>query len=327
MLQQTQVQTVIPYWNRWMKELPTLHDLAEVAEDRLLKLWEGLGYYSRVRNLQRAARAVVLQYHGRIPSLRAELLELPGVGPYTAGAIASLAFNQPEPLVDGNVARVLSRLNRVEGDPRDSGPRDQLWQLAKGLVTATGELKSVPSSPLAAGRYSALNQGLMELGATVCLPRNPTCLLCPVSTECQAHQAGEVDRFPMVRPRVKATRLRYLVAVITHSGRWWMRKRIDGEVNQGLWEFPQLEVTDDRPDAMDSAREWLGVPESQLIPLPRVRHAITRYQITLDVFKVAMKRIPDAIQEGQWVTPEEAGELALTAAHRKIAKRLMAREN
>ena len=322
MLQQTQVQTVIPYWNRWMKELPNLNALAEVAEDRLLKLWEGLGYYSRVRNLQRAARAVVLQHHGCIPSLRAELLEFPGVGPYTAGAIASLAFDQPEPLVDGNVARVLTRLNRVEGDPRDSGPRDHLWQLAQGLVTATGELKSVPSSPLAAGRYSALNQGLMELGAIVCLPRNPTCLLCPVSPECQAHQAGEVDRFPMVRPRVKATRLRYLVAVITHSDRWWMRKRIDGEVNQGLWEFPQWEVTEDRRDSAVSAREWLGVPESQLIPLPRIRHAITRYQITLDVFTVAMKRIPDAIQEGQWVTPEEAGELALTAAHRKIADRL-----
>lgn len=308
-----------------MKELPTLHDLAAVAEDRLLKLWEGLGYYSRVRNLQRAARAVLIQHHGRIPSQRTELLELPGIGPYTAGAVASLAFNQPEPLVDGNVARVLSRLNRVEGDPRDSGPRDQLWQLAEGLVSATGELKSVPLTPFAAGRYSALNQGLMELGATVCLPRNPTCLLCPVSAECQVRQAGEVDRFPMVRPRIKATRLRYLVAVITHSGRWWMRRRIDGEVNQGLWEFPQLEVTDDPLEASISARNWLGVPESQLIPLPRVRHAITRYQITLDVFMVAMKRIPDAIREGQWVTPEEAGELALTAAHRRIAERLISR--
>jgi A/G-specific adenine glycosylase len=327
MLQQTQVQTVIPYWNRWMTALPTLQDLAGVPEDRLLKLWEGLGYYSRVRNLQRAARAVMHQYHGRIPSQRPTLLELPGVGPYTAGAIASLAFNQPEPLVDGNVARVLSRLNRIEGDPRDSAPRDQLWQLAQGLVTAAGELKSVPSTPMAAGRYSALNQGLMELGATVCLPRNPTCLLCPVSGQCQAHRTGEVDRYPMVRPRVKATRVRYLVAVVTHAGKWWMRKRNVGEVNQGLWEFPQLEVTDDPREASISARNWLGVPESQLIPLPRIRHAITRYQITLDVFMVSLKRIPDVIQDGEWVTSEEVGELALTAAHRKIAGSLLARHN
>ena len=320
MLQQTQVQTVIPYWQRWMQELPTIEALATVPERQLLKLWEGLGYYSRARNLQKAAQLLNARQGGVIPSTTAELVALPGVGPYTAGAIASLAYNQPEPLVDGNVARVLARLRMVEGDPREPEAKSILWSLATQLVKATGELRIVPSTPLACGRFSILNQALMELGATICTPRSPSCDQCPIRQCCQAFACGTVDRFPALSPRVKATRLRYAVAVLQRSGRWWLRQRGAGDVNHGLWEFPQLELSSRPSDTVRKVAEWLELPEKALHPLPRIRHAITRYQITLEVFEASVLKAPVSLGEGHWLSAGEIDALALTSAHRKIAR-------
>lgn len=323
MLQQTQVQTVIPYWQRWMRELPTVAALANVPESQLLKLWEGLGYYSRARNLQKAAQLVNARHGGTVPSTTAELMDLPGVGPYTAGAIASLAFNQPEPLVDGNVARVIARLRMVEGDPREPDTKTTLWSLATQLVHATGKLRSVSSTPLACGRFSILNQALMELGATVCTPRTPSCDQCPIRNSCQAFASGAVERFPALAPRVKATRLRYAVAVLHRSGKWFLRQRGAGDVNHGLWEFPQLELPPRPSNPVRKIAEWLDIPENSLHPLPRIRHAITRYQITLEVYEASVLKTPASLGQGHWLSAREIEALAMTSAHRKIATRAL----
>ena len=185
MLQQTQVKTVWPFWERWMRELPTVAALAAARPERVLKLWEGLGYYTRARNLQRAAQLIVARPGGEFPTQFDEMLALPGIGRYTAGAIGSIAFNQPAPILDGNVMRVLTRLFALTGNPREKETNARLWQLAEQLVRAAAavDFKSQISNlkfPLA-GPCSALNQALMELGALVCTPRSPQCPRCPLA--------------------------------------------------------------------------------------------------------------------------------------------------
>ncbi len=182
MLQQTQVATVVPYYHRFLARFPTLADLAAADEQDVLRLWQGLGYYSRARNLQAAARKVVSDFGGELPSERDELLRLPGVGLYTAGAVASIAFGRRAPIVDGNVARVLCRVDRITTDPRERATLDVLWRRAEEVL---------PES-----RTGDFNSAMMELGATVCTPRSPQCLLCPVREHCEAFAAGEAERIP-----------------------------------------------------------------------------------------------------------------------------------
>src|SRR5687768_16089198 len=172
MLQQTQVATVVPYFNRFIARFPTLADLAGADEQEVLRLWQGLGYYSRARNLQAAARKVVAEYGGELPRERDRLLTLPGVGRYTAGAVASIAFDRRAPILDGNVIRVLCRIDKIQSDPRDRSTQDLLWRRAEEVLPAR--------------RAGAFNSALMELGATVCTPRSPQCLLCPVREHCEA---------------------------------------------------------------------------------------------------------------------------------------------
>src|SRR5271169_946329 len=183
MLQQTQVKTVIPFWNRWMRELPTIEVAAKAPSAKIHKLWEGLGYYTRVRNLQKAAQLIVERHDGVFPRTFAEVLELPGIGRYTAGAICSIAFNQPTPLLDGNVIRVLTRIFGIAENPKEKETNARLWQLAEELVSIAGGARlrraqikshgSTESRPTEEQNCSHLNQSLMELGALVCTPRNP----------------------------------------------------------------------------------------------------------------------------------------------------------
>ena len=176
MLQQTQVATVIPYYQRFLEKFPTFQSLADADTQDVLRLWQGLGYYSRARNLQAAAREVVSRFGGKVPTNLDDLLTLPGVGRYTAGAIASIAHNLRVPILDGNVARVLCRLDAIESDPRDKSTNQHLWFRAEEIL---------PHS-----RLGDFNSALMELGATVCTPRNPQCLVCPVREHCQARAAA-----------------------------------------------------------------------------------------------------------------------------------------
>jgi A/G-specific adenine glycosylase len=198
MLQQTQVKTVVPYWERWMRELPTVASLARAKPERIHKLWEGLGYYTRVRNMQKAAQIIVGEHGGAFPSRFEEVLRLPGIGRYTAGAICSIAFGQPTPILDGNVLRVLTRLFGIGGNPRDKQVNRELWRLAEELVRAAGQVVIGKGKAGSRSPCSLLNQGLMELGALVCTPRQPQCGVCPVAGCCTAWKEGRVERLPEI---------------------------------------------------------------------------------------------------------------------------------
>ena len=203
MLQQTQVKTVIPYWQRWMVQLPNVASLAAANEDTVIKLWEGLGYYSRARNLQRAAKRICDELGGRFPRDLAGVLALPGVGRYTGGAICSIAYNQPKPIVDGNVARVLTRLLGIEESPRDKPVTDYLWSVADELVEHAVTLQKPRQR-----NASAFNQAIMELGALVCTPRNPLCDDCLLKGRCTARKENKVETIPALAKRAAATKRR-----------------------------------------------------------------------------------------------------------------------
>lgn len=312
MLQQTQVQTVIPYWERWMQALPDLPALARAPEERVLKLWEGLGYYSRARNLQRAARLLV-DRGTPVPDTVDALMALPGIGRYTAGAIASIAFLQPAPILDGNVIRVLTRLYALGGDPRASRLNAQLWNLATQLVQAA-------ASTRAPNACSALNQGLMELGALICTPRNPECGQCPWRRQCKGRAEGRVHRLPGGRRPAPPVHLRRVVVVAEHGGRRWVRQRPPESVNGGFWEFPECELPAGS-DAVRVAADWLGNASAQFEPLGQVRHAITRHRILLEVLHLRGKPRRAPGQATRWVSTSQLAALPLTGAHRRIVRR------
>ncbi|MFO1458977.1 MAG: A/G-specific adenine glycosylase [Verrucomicrobiota bacterium] len=323
MLQQTQVKAVIPYWERWMKSLPDVASLAAAPEEQVLKLWEGLGYYSRARNLQKAARTLVQNHEGHFPRTAAHLLELPGIGRYTAGAIASIAFNEPAAILDGNVIRVLTRLYALSGDPRSRALNVSLWSLAGDLVSAASEIPYRPSRSLRfSGSCSVLNQSLMELGATICTPRDPACSECPVATRCRAFQTHAVDAYPTPAVRRAPVTVRRAVAVVEGKGRFLLRRRPQGGVNAGYWEFPEWDVRDGSAADEILAQE-LGVRKSGLVPMKSVRHSITHHRIELHVYWIQADLSPGALSENaRWITSAQLQALPLTAAHRKIARQL-----
>ena len=227
MLQQTQVATVIPYYERFLDRFPTVRDLADANSDELLRLWSGLGYYARARNMHRAALAVVERFGGRFPRTVAGLRELPGVGPYTAGAVASIAFKERAAVVDGNVARVLARIFNIRADVRAGRGRERLWRIAERLVPAD--------------RPGDFNQALMELGATLCLPKGAAkCEACPIRTLCSAARYGVVASLPVMK---KITALRaetHVVAAVESRGEWLFVRRPAMGMWGGLWELPTV---------------------------------------------------------------------------------------
>lgn len=317
MLQQTQVKTVIPYWERWMKALPNLRALARANEARVLKLWEGLGYYSRARNAQAAAQHILAGHGGQFPSTFDAVLALPGVGRYTAGAICSIAFNQPHPILDGNVMRVLTRLFAIGGNPKERRANDRLWKLAAELVTIARQRD--PKSGC-----SHLNQALMELGATVCLPKNPACAECPVARNCLARSTNRIARFPNLPRRAPATPRHFAAFVIERDGRFLVRQRAARVVNHGLWEFPNVELNNGLA-LSELARKHLGIDLRHANTLSTIRHTITRYRITMDVFRCPAPP-PAADAEGHWLTLRELEKLPFPSAHRKILDQLASRE-
>src|SRR5262249_17830789 len=239
MLQQTQVKTVIPYWERWMRELPTVRALARADHNRLHKLWEGLGYYTRVRNMQKAARLIMRDHGGQFPRRFDKILELPGIGRYTAGAICSIAFDQPYPALDGNVTRVLTRVFAIEGNPRESRTNALLWDLAEDLVRSAAKLSTESAlTPIEKSSVSNLNQALMELGAMICTARKPKCELCPIDSRCVALRQGRVEDLPTSSPGPQITKRHIAAFVIEHEGRLLVRQRPGDTVNGHLWEFP-----------------------------------------------------------------------------------------
>jgi A/G-specific adenine glycosylase len=362
MLQQTQVKTVIPFWERWMSELPTLEAAAKADSAKIHKLWEGLGYYTRVRNLQKAAQVIVAECRRRgnesqtgnkletphvvsykFPEKFEDVLALPGIGRYTAGAICSIAFNQPVPILDGNVIRVLTRLFGIAENPKEKETNARLWKLADELVTHAARPDSsrssrreeahsgikngqslLTSAATIAGSCSALNQSLMELGALICTPRNPHCLVCPVKKLCVAFKENRVEELPNLGKREAATARHFIAFAIERDGRFLVQQRPAGVVNAHLWEFPNAEVTGTKPDAVAVGKNVFGSAPAAAQPLCTVKHSITRYRITLEAFRIHIKSVPPKIA-GAWKTRAQMEALAFTSAHRKVLRVLTAR--
>jgi A/G-specific adenine glycosylase len=333
MLQQTQVKTVIPYWERWMRELPTIEAAAKAPSEKIHKLWEGLGYYTRVRNLQKAAQQIVKSGNrkpetgiAKFPEKFEEVLALPGIGRYTAGAICSIAFNQPVPILDGNVIRVLTRIFGITENPKEKQTNQLLWQIAEQLVShAKTQRRKEKKSPLCAfaplrenNSCSFLNQSLMELGALVCTPRSPQCLICPVKKLCVAFKENRVEELPNLGKREAATARRFFAFVVEKKGLFLVRQRPAGIVNAHLWEFPNIEIVNGKSNPKLAAKDVLGVAPVQIKPLSTVKHSITRYRITLEAFHVRLKNPPPK-SAGIWLTSEQLDSLAFSSAHKKLA--------
>jgi A/G-specific adenine glycosylase len=325
MLQQTQVKTVIPFWNRWMRELPTIEAAANAPSAKIHKLWEGLGYYTRVRNLQKAAQAIVEQHDGKFPERFEDILALPGIGRYTAGAICSIAFNQPMPILDGNVIRVLTRIFGIAENPKEKATNARLWKQAEDLVKETNSGRdSALHCPDAAARRpyqnnscSHLNQSLMELGALVCTPRNPQCLICPVQKLCVAFRENHIEELPNLGKRETATARHFIAFAVERNGKFLVRQRPAGVVNAHLWEFPNVEVNGDKLSAQEIFKAEFGCVPEKCSPLTTIKHSITRYRITLEAFAVESKI--QSVNAGVWKTPAQMQQLAFTAAHKKLA--------
>ena len=320
MLQQTQVKTVIPYWQRWMKRFPTINALARSESDTVLKCWEGLGYYRRARDLHQAARTLVVQHSGAFPCNPREVLALPGIGRYTAGAICSIAFNLPEPILDGNVVRVLTRVFGIDGDPRAVDTEKRLWEIATRLVQHAAIFPT--PTERACGSF---NQALMELGATTCKPREPRCPDCPIRKHCFAYKQDRVARLPRIAARPTTLSRRLAAFVVTRTGRFLVRRRPAGKINGHLWEFPNIETGGYEPDVAELARRCLGFHVRAVKPLGSIRHTITRYRIRLDVFRgVANGPCPPGGQDLRWCTLRQMNDLAFPSAHRRIVRTIQA---
>jgi A/G-specific adenine glycosylase len=316
MLQQTQVVIVIPYFQRFTERFPTVQALAEAPLDDVLKLWEGLGYYARARNLHRAAQQVVAEFDGRLPDTVEALSRLPGIGAYTAGAIASLAFGCDAPVVDGNVRRVLCRVYAIRGDARQPKVQRKLWTLAE---------MNLPKRK--AGRW---NEALMELGATVCLPRAPRCDECPLTPVCRARALGIPEKFPARAARQRTPHYDVTAAVIRKKGRILIAQRPMEGMLGGLWEFPggKLEPGESLEECLQrEIREELGIEIQVGQPVARVKHAYTHFRITLHAFECRLRKgRPRAIgvSDWRWVKWDELDDFAFAVTDRKIIQALRA---
>ncbi len=233
MLQQTRVDTVIPYYYRFMKSFPSIEDLAKAPESKLLKVWEGLGYYSRVRNLQKAAQQIVSDFMSKMPDTMADIRSLKGIGPYTAGAIGSIAFNLPEPAIDGNVMRVASRLFCIDADIAKSSSR-QIFDFYMRQILSTN-------------RPGDFNQALMDLGSAVCTPSSPKCEICPIQSFCQSYEEGTVTHFPVKSKKTKAKPMYYAAfAIENDAGEFLLRQRPEEGLLRKMWTFPLIEISNEK---------------------------------------------------------------------------------
>lgn len=310
MLQQTRVSTAIPYYERFLRRFPTVSRLARARLDTVLKMWEGLGYYSRARNLHKAAREIVSRFHGRLPQTKEDLLTLPGVGRYTAGAIASIAFNERAPLVDGNVERVLCRVFRIHGSPKDAAIRDRIWSFAEELVPED--------------KAGLFNQALMELGSEICSPRRPRCDKCPLARSCEARIHKEQESLPARTARKPVPRHTIVVGVIYRAGRILIDKRKPEGLLGGLWEFPGGKVQPQEPfqaALRREIREELDIEIEVREEIATVEHTYAHFRVEIHAFECAHVQgdpRPLACAALKWVRPSDLSRYAFPAASKKI---------
>jgi A/G-specific adenine glycosylase len=303
MLQQTRVETVTPYFERFMRRFPTMTALASADVDHVLELWSGLGYYRRARMLWLAAREVVARFGGELPADRSALESLPGIGPYSAGAIASIAYGKREALVDGNVARVLSRLHAIEHRVGSKESAKRCWALARELVDGD--------------EPGDLNQALMELGATICTPKSPRCAACPVRESCVAAREGRTAKLPLPKLKRSAPTVELDAFVVRHSGEVLLAKRPIEGLFGGLWEAPTRER-----GPSGSAPNWLASLGGEAQPLDgEIEHVLTHRVLRIRVFVLDSERRADVVVPGYsetaWTKADGAG-AALSTLARKV---------
>ena len=303
MLQQTQVATVIPYYERFLARFPTVSGLAAASQDEVLALWSGLGYYARARNLHRAACTVVERHGGIFPTGFADLVELPGVGRSTAGAIAAFAAGERRAILDGNVRRVLARHAGIGGDPSSAPVLAALWGEAEARLPARG--------------IEAYTQGMMDLGADVCLAREPHCLLCPVAADCVARRAERIAELPGRKPRAERPRRRIAMLVVLSRGEVLLEKRPSTGIWGGMWSLPEADAA--APPAEALARDW-GIEAAEVEPLAPFEHAFTHF--TLEVTPWRMRaRGAQRLAEGRpaaWLALSDLEGAALPSPVRRL---------
>jgi A/G-specific adenine glycosylase len=308
MLQQTQVAVVIPYYLRWMERFPDVLALAQAPAEEVLKLWEGLGYYSRARRLHAGAQQIVREFEGELPRDPALLTQISGIGPYTVGAIRSFAFHERAAAVDGNVLRVLARYDAVTDSIDKASTIDRLRLRAEDFLPQ--------DEPWVAA------EALIELGATVC-KKQPLCGECPLRNGCQAYTQGAVMDFPKRRTRASVTTLHRLVAIVVSKQRYLVRQVPVGQIMSGLHEFPYLEV-ESPPQTAQSLLSWvktLGLSANEVQPLPVVKHSFTRYRAVLYPFLLVCDTTPQ--HDGySWHTQSSLAQCAFPSGHRALASYL-----
>jgi A/G-specific adenine glycosylase len=301
MLQQTQVSRVIDAFTAFMRRFPTVADLAAADEQGVLAQWQGLGYYRRARNLHRAAQMIVGEFAGRVPDTAAALRRLPGVGRYTAGAIASLVYERPEPIVDGNVQRVLARWDGDDAAPDDAATIRRVWERAAGLVRL-------------APRPSILNEALMELGATVCTPRSPRCPSCPVSSGCAALTQRRVERIPPPRRRTPPLLVHHHAVVITRNGRILLEQRPPSGLWPGLWQPPAIEGSRHLGIRQVAQRlEDQALAVRHLAFRRSFEHRTTHRRVRFHVYRGSSR-----VRRGSWQPLADLAALAMSSAHRRV---------
>ena len=345
MLQQTTVAAVVPYFERFIKRFPTVQDLAVAEQDEVLRLWEGLGYYSRARNLHKAANVITDQLDGQFPESADELQTLPGVGPYTAGAVSSFAFNRPAPILEANTLRLYSRLIELDIDPRGTEGQKKLWKFAAWIVSPR--------------RSADFNQAVMDIGSQVCRPLDPDCLKCPLMASCKAFEAGRQAEIPLAKKKPEITDVTEVSVAVRKGSQFLMRQRNEGERWAGLWDFVRFEVSNDTaadikppeksrtksgvlpgqqtlfqdaavatalmlpPPVRNQVEELSGALVTTYEPMVEIRHAVTRYRIRL--LCLICESEGGRIRKGsgyQWCSTRKLASLPLSTTGRQFAELL-----
>jgi A/G-specific adenine glycosylase len=293
MLQQTTVQTVLPYYKKWLQTFPDIRTLSQASTQKVLKAWEGLGYYQRAKNLHIASKIIMEEHKGKIPQTYSLLKKLPGFGPYTTAAVLSFAFNQPYPVLDGNIRRILLRIRDLHQEAAPAS--DKI-------------LKPFLASLFVPEKSSRFNQALMELGALICRPQNPSCLLCPIQKFCKAFQAGTQEIIPKPKKR-EFHKIKAVLGIISQNNRYLIQKRPSQGLMADLWEFPggKIEPGETPVQALHrEIREELGQEVLNEKFLTKVNHSYTKFRVTLYAFQCELKERPELNSfRHQWVSLQE----------------------
>jgi len=305
MLQQTRVETVINYYHDFMKRFPTVQDLAKASLDDVLKQWEGLGYYYRARNIYKTARLIIEKHKGKFPKTYEDTLSLPGIGAYTAGAILSIAYNQCYPAVDGNVLRVISRVFLIQKDIGHAHTKAKISHIVKALIPT--------------GKASDFNQALMELGAVICLPEHPKCLLCPIRTLCRAFKYEKQDYLPIKTRKTKQRVVHRFVGVIKKGKKVLMRRRPENGLLAGLWEFPGVEAKTKREFRNGFFLDY-GLHVEPIQFIMDSEHVFTHIHWKMKVFECKINGHANnkGLGEMRWISKSDLSRVAIPVAFQKI---------